>query len=232
SVNGVSPPENPELLFLLMNQFASANRQGEGVDFFQARLAEFGPRLTPVQRSLYLGIIGLLRAQHASAVPLLKRYAYVKDTIATLEQARQASGGDVFVVNWITGVVRTELPGFFHQRKAAREELTWCLEHPDKAPQPGWLREVHYHLGKLAVNDGDAAGARDHLRRSGYTDFDRPITLVTPFSEEAASGHAFASRRIAEIVPRRVYALSGYEFTEYYFVVSRGGHQLIAIDAG
>ena len=30
----------------------------------------------------------------------------------------------------------------------------------------------------------------------------------------------------------RVYALSGFEFTEYYFVVSKDGHQLIGIDAG
>jgi glyoxylase-like metal-dependent hydrolase (beta-lactamase superfamily II) len=35
-----------------------------------------------------------------------------------------------------------------------------------------------------------------------------------------------------EIVPGRVYALSGFEFTEYYFVVSDDGRQLIGIDAG
>src|SRR5262249_44715301 len=171
-----------ELLFLLMTQFANANLQGEGAEFFTDRLREFGPRLTPVQKSLYLGIIGLLRAQHASAVPLLKRYAYVKDTLATLEQAQQASGGQIFVVNWIAGVVRAELPGFFHQRKTAQEELTWCLEHPDKAPHPAWLREAYYHLGKLARDDGDAATARDDLLRSGYSDFDHSITLATPFS--------------------------------------------------
>jgi glyoxylase-like metal-dependent hydrolase (beta-lactamase superfamily II) len=46
------------------------------------------------------------------------------------------------------------------------------------------------------------------------------------------SGHAFAPRRITEIVPGRVYALSGFEFTEYYFVVSDNGRELIGIDAG
>jgi hypothetical protein len=179
-----------------------------------------------------LGIIGLLRAQYASSVPLLRRYGYVKDTISILEQAEQLSGGQVFVVNWIAGVVHTMLPGYFHQRKAAQEELVWCLEHADKAPHPAWLREVYFHLGKLALNDGDAAKAQDYLRRSGYSDFDHPITLATPFSEDKASGHAFAPRRITQIVPGRVYALSGYEFTEYYFVVSKDRHQLISIDAG
>jgi glyoxylase-like metal-dependent hydrolase (beta-lactamase superfamily II) len=232
AVNNVGPPKDPELLFILMTEFANSNLQAEGVDFFSARLKEFEPQLTPVQKSLYLGITGLLRAQHASSVSLLKRYGYVKETIATLDEAKQLSGGQVFVVNWIAGVVHTELPGYFGQRKAAQEELTWCVEHADKAPHSGWLREVYFHLGKLALNDGDTAKAKEYLRRSGYSDFDHPITLATPFSEDRASGHAFAPRRITEVVPGSVYMLTGFEFTEYYFVVSRDRHQLISIDAG
>jgi glyoxylase-like metal-dependent hydrolase (beta-lactamase superfamily II) len=232
AVNSVAPPKDPELLFILMTQFANSNLQGEGADFFSGRFREFEPTLTEVQKSLYLGIIGLLRAQHASSVPFLKRYRYVEDTIATLDQAKQFSGSQVFVVNWIAGVVHTQLPSYFHKRKAAQEELSWCIEHADRAPHPAWLREVYYHLGKLAQNDGDAAKAQDYLRRSGYTDFDHPITLATPFSEDKASGHAFVPRRIAEIVPGRIYALSGFEFTEYYFMVSKDRQQVIGIDAG
>src|SRR5215470_7002925 len=232
AVNSTAPPKDPELMFILMTEFANSNLHAEGADFFSARLKEFEPKLTPVQKSLYLGIIGLLQAQHASSVPLLKRNGYVKDTIATLDQAKQVSGDQVFVVNWIAGVVHTELPGSFHQRNAAQEELAWCLEHADKAPHPAWLREVYYHLGKLALDDGDTAKAQEYLRHSGYSDFDHPITLATPFSEDRASGHAFAPRRITEVVPGRVYALSGFEFTEYYFVVSKDRRQLISIDAG
>jgi glyoxylase-like metal-dependent hydrolase (beta-lactamase superfamily II) len=215
-----------------MAQYSNVNLQDEGAEFFSARLKEFGPRLTDVQKALYLSAIGLLRAQHASSVPLLHRIGYVKDTIAILDQAKLLSGGQVFVVNWISGIVRTELPGFFHQRVAAKNELAWCVENADKAPHAGWLREVYSHLGKLALADGEQAKAQDYLRRSGYKSFDRPITLISPFSEDVASGHTFAPRRIAEIVPGRVYALSGFEFTEYYFVVSDDGRQLIGIDAG
>jgi glyoxylase-like metal-dependent hydrolase (beta-lactamase superfamily II) len=157
---------------------------------------------------------------------------YVQDTIAILEQAKQLSGGQVFVVNWIAGMVYAQLPGRFHQKKAAQDELAWCVENTEKAPQAGWLREVYYYLGKLALADGEQVNAQDYLRRSGYKDFNRPITLITPFSEEVASGHAFSPRRIAEIVPGRVYALSGFEFTEYYFVVSDDRRELIGIDAG
>jgi glyoxylase-like metal-dependent hydrolase (beta-lactamase superfamily II) len=232
AVNSVAPPQDPQFLFLLMGEYSNANRQGEGADFFSARLKEFEPRLTDVQKALYLSAIGLLRAQHASSVSLLHRIGYVKDTIAMLDQAKQLSGGQVFVVNWIAGIVRTELPGFFHQRKAAEAELAWCVENINKAPHAGWLREVYYHLGKIALADGEPTKSQDYLRRSGYKGFDRPITLITPLSEDVASGHTFSPRRIAEIVPGRVYALSGFEFTEYYFVVSDDRRQLIGIDAG
>jgi glyoxylase-like metal-dependent hydrolase (beta-lactamase superfamily II) len=232
AVNSAAFPQNPQLLFLLLTQYLNANRPGEGAEFFSARLKEFEGRLTPVQKSLYLSIIGLLRAQHAASLPLLYRYSYVKETIAILEQAKQLSGGNVFVEHWIAGIVYTEIPGVFGQREAARAELTWCVENIDKAPHTGWLREVYYHLAKLARSEGDQAKAQDYLRRSGYTDFDHPITLATPFSEETVSGHAFSPRRIAEIVPGRVYALSGFEFTEYYFVVSEDRRELIGIDAG
>jgi glyoxylase-like metal-dependent hydrolase (beta-lactamase superfamily II) len=94
------------------------------------------------------------------------------------------------------------------------------------------LREFYFRLGKLAFADGEQAKAQDYLQRTGYKSFDRPIALVTPFSEDVAAGHAFSPRHIAQVVPGRVYALSGFEFTEYYFVVSDDGRQLIGIDAG
>ena len=114
-----------------------------------------------------------------------------------------------------------------------------------KQPRPSWLvlgkrrqsascRVVAGNLlspGEARTRGGEQTKAQDYLRKSGYKDFDRPITLITPFSEEVASGHTFAPRRISEIVPGRVYALTGFEFTEYYFVVSDDRQQLIGIDA-
>src|SRR5215472_1410835 len=103
AVNSVAPPRDPQVLFLLMAQFSNANLQGEGAEFFSARLKEFEPRLTDAQKALYLSAIGLLRAQNARSVPLLRRVGYVKETIAILDQAKQLSGGQIFVVNWIAG---------------------------------------------------------------------------------------------------------------------------------
>jgi hypothetical protein len=93
AVNTVAPPQDTQLLFLLMAEYSSANMQGEGAEFFAARLKEFDPRLTDGQKALYLSIIGLLRAQHASSVSLLHRIGYVKDTIAILDQDLTARSG-------------------------------------------------------------------------------------------------------------------------------------------
>jgi hypothetical protein len=132
AVNSAAPPRDPELVFLLMAEYSNANLQGEGAEFFEARLKEFDSRLTAAQKALYLSAIGLLRAQHATSISLLHRIAYVKETISILEQAKQLSGGQVFVVNWVAGIVHAELPRQFDQRKAAEAELGWCLETPTK----------------------------------------------------------------------------------------------------
>jgi glyoxylase-like metal-dependent hydrolase (beta-lactamase superfamily II) len=232
AVNRAGPPRNPELLFLLMGQYANANMHREGIEFFSARMKEFAPRLSDRQQSLYLGAIGLLRASYASEVPFLKRIGWVRETIEILEDAKRLSGGQVFVLRWISGVVYAQLPGIFNQKNAALADLTWCVENADKAPHAGWLREVYYRLATLYRADGHAARAQEYLRLSGYADFGKQVTLTTPFAEDLAAGHTFSPKRIAEIVPRKVYALSGYEFTEYYFVVSEDGHELIGIDAG
>jgi hypothetical protein len=215
-----------------MAQYSNLNLQGEGAEFLSARFKEFEPQLANPQKALYLSAIALLRAQHATSVSLLHRISYVNDTIAMLDRAKQQSGGQVFVVNWIAGVVHSELPGFFRQSKAAEAELPWRLDNAATAPHAGWLREVDYHLGKLALARAERAKADEYLQRSGYKDWNRPITLLTSFSEDAATGHTFAPRRIAAIVPERVYVLTGFEFTEYYFVVSDDRRELIGIDAG
>ena len=232
AVNRAGPPRDPQLLFLLMGQYANANRHREGIEFLSSLVKEFEPRLSDRQKSLYLAAIGLLRAEYASEVPFWKRIGWVKDTIAILEEAKRLSGGQIFPVRWMSGVVYAQLPAVFNQRKAAFADLTWCVENPDKAPHAGWLREAYYRLATLYQLDGRTLQAQEYLRVSGYAEFDKPITLTTALAEDLATGHTFSPKRIAEIVPGKVYALSGYEFTEYYFVVSEDGRELIGIDAG
>ncbi|PTL76541.1 MBL fold metallo-hydrolase [Vitiosangium sp. GDMCC 1.1324] len=231
-VNRAGPATDPQLIFLLMGQYANAHLHREGAEFFSVLLRDFEPHLSDVQKALYLSAIGVLRAGHADEVAVTSRLGWVRDTIAILEEARRLSGGNVFVVRWMAGVVHAQLPALFGKKEAALSDLTWCLANAEKAPDAGWLREVYYQLASLYRGDGDEAKAREHLRLSGYTEFGKPITLTMANGLDLAAGHTFSSKRIAEVVPGKVFALSGFEFTEYYFVVSDDGRELISIDAG
>src|SRR6266478_6613043 len=51
AVNSVAPPQDPQLLFLLMGEFANTNRQEAGAEFLSAWLNEFAPRLTDPQKA-------------------------------------------------------------------------------------------------------------------------------------------------------------------------------------
>src|SRR5262245_40371123 len=94
AVNRAAPPKDPQLLCLLKAEYSSANRHAEAAEFLSARLKEFEPRLTDPQKALYLSATALLRAQHAHAVPLLRRIGWVQETLAMLDRAKQLSGGN------------------------------------------------------------------------------------------------------------------------------------------
>jgi glyoxylase-like metal-dependent hydrolase (beta-lactamase superfamily II) len=231
-VNSWRPPSDPQLIFLLMAQFANANRHAEGVAFFEDLRRRFDPQLNDGQRAMYLTAVAVLRAGHANDVSLLKRYSWVRDTVRMLDAAEQLTHGEAFVMRWMSGVVRAQLPGFFGERDAALTDLTWCLSHADKAPQANWLREVHFYLAAVYRQRGDLAQAQREQTLSGYTETTKPALFTTALSGDAFSGYQFSPRAIREVVPGTVYALSGFEFTEYYFIVSANRRELIAIDAG
>lgn len=149
-----------------------------------------------------------------------------------LEEAKRLSDNRIFLVRWIAGVVYTRLPGFFDKQQAALSELNWCIENLPLAPHRGWAREVYFHLALVQHNRDETAKARANLAKSGYTDFNKPITLTTPYALSRREGMRFHPRRIREVSPNRVFALSGFEFTEFYFIISDDGKELIAIDAG
>jgi hypothetical protein len=62
AVNRLGPPRDPQLLLLLMAQYANAQLHRDGIAFFSSLVQEFEPRLSDRQKSLNLGAIGLLQA--------------------------------------------------------------------------------------------------------------------------------------------------------------------------
>lgn len=233
TVNQLRPDTDPELVLLLMTQFVSASDTGNGIAYFEDLLHRFEHSATSEQRALYMANLGLLRARHADHVFILRRIGWVNDTITLLNDAARISGGQTFVIRWIRGNVFAQLPSIFSQRQTAFDDLSWCLAHAGAAPHPGWMREVNFQLARLQLDfKHDNAAAAMYLARSTYKSLEKTETLTTPFSSNEQTGHTFSARAIREIVPGRVFALSGFEFTEYYFIVSDNGTQLIGIDAG
>ena len=136
-VNAWRPPTDPQLIYLLMGQFANANRHAEGAAFFDDLLKRYDAQLNNGQRAHYVAVIAALRAGQANEVPLLKRYAWVRETVGMLDRAKQLTRDEAFIPHWLSGVVRTQLPGFFGERDAALADLSWCLAHPDSGAEPG-----------------------------------------------------------------------------------------------
>ena len=231
-MNAWRPPADPQVLFVLMAQFANSGRYVEGIAYFDDLLERFGPKLNDTQRAQYVTAIASLRAGHANDVFLLRRVGWVRDTVALLDEAKRLTGGEMFIARWMSGVVRAQIPGFFGERETGRADLRWCLDHIDKAPHAGWLREVYFNLATLERQRGNADEAARYLALSGYGPEAKAAIFTTPFSESVADGHHFSPETIREVVPGSVYVLSGFEFTEFYFVVSADRKQLISIDAG
>ncbi len=232
-VNDVGPVQDPELLFLLMVQYQNSNRLTEGIAHFERLLERYGSGLAPPQRAMYLSAIGLLRAAQAPNVSLLSRIGWVRQTSAIFDEAKSITGGRLFVARWGSGIFHARVPALFGRQAAAIEDLEWCLANADQAPSPGWLREADFHLALLIHNrDASDPRATELLKSSGYASFEKRDFLTTPFAVNATTGATFAAPRIREVVPGWVWALSGFEFTEYYFIRSADRQQLIAIDAG
>lgn len=231
-VNAWRPPENSQLLFLLMSQYANAGRHLEGAAYIDELRRRFDPRLDNIQRALYLTAIASLRAGGANQVPLLQRFSWVRDTLAMLDQATQLTGGQAFITHWMSGIVRAQLPSIFGEAEKAEADLRWCLQNAEKMPHSGWLREVHFQLSRLERKRGNTEAAQRELAASGYGRQDKSFVLNTPYTEDHVKGHAFASKDVREIVPGSVYLVTGYEFTEYYFIISANRRELISIDAG
>jgi glyoxylase-like metal-dependent hydrolase (beta-lactamase superfamily II) len=232
-VNSWRPPTDPQLHFLLLGQFANAGRHLEGIAYFEQNLQRFGPQLSDNQKAQYLLAIASLRAGHANDVFLLQRIGWVRDTLTLLDDAKRLSTGrQVFVSRWMSGIVRAQMPGFLSQRDAAIADLQWCVDHVELAPHRDWLREAYAKLADVHRAQGDAVRAAQYQALSGYTAASRAALFTTPFGTGTPAGSTFVPQTVREVVKDSVYVLSGFEFTEFYFVISADRRELIAIDAG
>ena len=224
------PVGNQQLIFLLHGQYVETNQQRAGLRFFEHVSKQ--KKMVPQIRALYLAVQGSLRCQTADEIPLLKRIAWVNQGIGEFDKAVRITNQKMFIVRWLRAIVFAQLPERFEKHDMALKELQWAERHIDEAPAPGLLREVLYLQATLMKKKRQDALAQKLLQRSGYENFGRSVPLTTSFAYSGEKGFTFTNPTIKEIIPQRVYGAMGYEFCEFYFVLSKGGNELIAIDAG
>ncbi|MBX2856729.1 MAG: MBL fold metallo-hydrolase [Rhodobacteraceae bacterium] len=227
ALNDAGPPQDLQVIVLLMQEYQTSNRRAEGVALFTELLAKHEGELTPPQELVYLASLGVLRAETASQVPLYNRIGWVEETIEMLEKARSIGGEDAFYPRFTSGLVYSQLPESFGKAEQGRADLEWLVENRAQAPQPGLMRTVYAALARSYLTEGRTQDAAPLLALAAGEG-----SLTTNFSVGPEIGGAFHPPRFSAIEPEKVYLVTGAEFTEYYFIVSDDGRQLISIDAG
>ena len=224
------PGLDPSLLFVLLGQYGATGKARVGVTFVERMLSR--PDLPEDVRPVFLAVSGALRAQSAEEITLLKRIAWVKRGMAELNEAVTLAGEETYVLRWLRAVVFAQLPARFDAEALALSELKWLEAHAAKAPVPGLVREVLFQQSVVYARQGKAQAAAAYLARSGYDSRERPAVFTTPFSLSPAVGFTFAEAAVVEVLKDRVYHARGYDFGEFYFVVTRDRSALVAVDMG
>ena len=233
TVLSYGPSEDPRPVFLLANAYIIARQQEVGIAYFEKQIAAYGEQMSDVTQSSYLAAYALLRATHADEVSLFKRVGWVRETFRVLEEADKLSNGANPLATWSAGLIYAQVPGIFGKRDEAIDALSTLVAHPETEPTPGFYREAYRYLAELTAEDGDTARAAELAHKSGYLDPAPSVPFTGWFATSYERGLQFApSPWIEEIIPDRVFALRGFGFSDFHFVISADGQQLIAIDAG
>ncbi|WP_168206348.1 MBL fold metallo-hydrolase [Labrenzia sp. PHM005] len=220
-------------VFLLINAYINANQQAYGIDFFERYLDRYSNDLDEVFRAQHLAALAILRATHADSVPLHRRIGWVWDTFDLLDEALALTGARDPLVHWSAGIIYTRVPGFFFRFDDALAHLTWLAGRPELEPLPGMYREVYRHLSELHQRNGDPGLAQKFRDMSGFEADASDTLFMNWFTVEEQNGSQMSAYpRLEEIVPGRIFALFGFGFSDVYFVLSKDGSQLIAVDAG
>jgi glyoxylase-like metal-dependent hydrolase (beta-lactamase superfamily II) len=196
----------------LVNQYTATGRDHDGQAYFCERA-----RAVP-ERALFTAACAMFRVRQASAVPLLRRVAWVESALADLDRAAATDG----LSRYLRGLVAARLPARFGRAPQAVADLHWMLAHAAQFP-PGLQRGAWAGLAAAHRTLGQQDQARAAAAHTGGEE------LVADGSISAESGFRFAPPSLVNPAPD-VYVARGYDFAEIAFVVT--GEGVVMIDAG
>jgi len=246
------PAQRSTLLLVMATLYANLNKQSEGIERFEYYLKKYSGQLSPPQRSVYLSCLALLRAGRAQQMSLLQlttQLDLIRGTLADINEAKELTknepdftpGAEKIIARWVSGLLQAQLPWPFGNKQIAREDLKWC-EAAIKQSQEvfaatyQFLREVNYSLALVYRDAGEDDKARKYLELSGYESFDKKILTASLFSCDSAGFREgpklFAETVVRDRIPGHLFTVSGFDMSEFNFIISEDGSELMAVDAG
>jgi len=252
ALNDAGPYTRSLAAVLLTTIYANLNRDPEGIERFSGYLERYEKKITGPQKALYLACLALLRAGHAQKVPIWELWTVLPEILRLLEELAEAKrltetapdfsdNLEKIIVRWISGLLNAQLPRPFGSRQTALDDLTWVEETINasierKAQAYHFLREAYFNLAVIYRARGEEEKAKRYLELSRFETFDKQeIILATPYSADP-NGLRVGIQRVNEPVreqhPGKVFTVSGFDMSEFNFVITADGSQLLAIDAG
>jgi glyoxylase-like metal-dependent hydrolase (beta-lactamase superfamily II) len=254
-VNDAGPARYSLIILLLAVMYASLKRDKEGVEQFAQYLQTYNPQLSPNKKAVYLGCLALLRSSYARNLPIWQVVDIINAIQSTLNELKDAkamteSEPDInphddtllddppgkIVARWVSGLLHAQLPWPFGNRDTASQDLRWCDEQINKSVNTRkqlffFLPEMYFSLALLYSRSGDVVQTERYLKLSGFSSFDKQILLAAPFGV-TSDGLRVGVKHVTESIPGKIFTVSGHDMSEFNYVISQDGQQLMAIDMG
>lgn len=242
------PATSSAVLLVMAMLYSNLNRQAEGIERFEYYLDRYGTKLEPAERSVYLSCLALMRAGSAQRLPIWRIADLVNAVRRVLDDVNEAKeltrdapdltpNTEKLIARWVSGLLQAQLPWPFGNRGVALEDLTWCEQTitkniETKSQTFQFLREVYYNLALLYRDSGQDARARAYLELSRYENFDKKEILIATNYATSPNGLRISIKHIDESVPGTIFTVSGFDMSEFNFIISRDGRQMFGIDMG
>jgi glyoxylase-like metal-dependent hydrolase (beta-lactamase superfamily II) len=248
AMNETDPPGQPLTILALATLYTNLNRQTEGVAAFEGFLEKHRTRLEPWQRAIYLGALALLKASAAGVTPLWDLATIVtlaQQSLAAVNEAKALTAQDPdvggknakLVARWISGLLNAQLPPPFGDTALALNDLHWVeaaitRTEESRAANFSFLRETYYQLANLHRKAGDERGEREYLAMSGYERLDRKDIILATYAACTPDGFRPSIKHTRESGGGSVITVSGFDMSEFNFILTRDQKHLVAIDCG
>lgn len=218
------------LAFLLLLEYLNKGRYEEGYQFFNSLLQKHNENLDPNIRSLYLNSLAMLKASEGKTLSLEDKQKLLIETVTLLQEADQYGAEDSgFYNHYFNSLVYAKFPEDEKARSKAIEEAGRLDDQELNIFQKGLMREIYFQIAKIYKIEGNKEEAEKYLKLSRYKTYESPISIFTPFSTTQESGYTAQPKEIREIVPGKVFKISGFGVSDISIIISEDQKEMIVV---